>query len=59
MRMLTDQLTSMGALVNFQIFAACEHFAALGKWTWERPLARMHAHMVDELVFCLEGAHSS
>lgn len=46
----------MGAFVDFQILGARKHFAARLERARERLLARVHANVVDQLVFGLEGA---
>ena len=49
-------LTGVGALVDFEVLAAGEHFAASGEGTREGLLAGVHADVVDEFVLGLEGA---
>ena len=44
----------MRALVDLQVFRARKQLTAAGKRTRERLFSRMHANVVDELVFGLK-----
>ncbi len=44
----------MSSLVYFEIFRASKHFATANERTRKGLLARMHAYMIDQLVFGLE-----
>ena len=46
--------TCMSSLVYFEIFRASKHFATAYERTRKGLLARMHAYMIDQLVFGLE-----
>lgn len=50
------KLTGMGALVNLEILAAGENFAAAGERAGEGFLPSVHSNMIDQFVFGLEGA---
>ena len=47
-------LTGVRPFVYLEVLAAREHFPAAGKRALERPLAGVHADVVDELVLGLE-----
>jgi hypothetical protein len=48
-------LTCVSALVNLEVLRASEHFSTAGEGAGERLLSRVHADVVDELIFGLEG----
>ena len=44
----------MDAFMNLEVLGTSENFATSRKRTWERLLTRMHANMIDQLVFGFE-----
>ena len=46
----------MRSLVYLEVLAACKHFAATGMRAGKRFFTRVHAYMIDQLVFGFEGA---
>lgn len=45
----------MSSLVDFEVFAACEDFAAAGEGARKGLLPRVHPDVVDQLVLGFEG----
>ena len=55
----TNRLTGVSAFMDLEILRAREHFATTGKRTGKWSFACMHAHMIDQLVFRLEGCRTA